>query len=106
MAREDAAAPVTFEVFQGEAVSTEKPTVEFAADAPVDLRIELGRAQLGRDEAAHLSPGAVVPLDKRAGDPVDIHADGRLVARGQLVAMEGKFCVRVTELVLQMKACA
>lgn len=52
-----------------------------------------------REAARKLGPGSVVELRQGADDPVDIVAGGRLIARGQAIVLEGKFCVRVTELV-------
>jgi flagellar motor switch protein FliN/FliY len=43
--------------------------------------------------------GAVVPLAEAASDPVNVFADGRLVARGDLIVLDGRFCLRVTEVV-------
>ena len=65
----------------------------------LDVTIELGRAQMDFKEATKLQPGVVVPLDKMAADPVDVLANGRLVARGEVVVIDDKFCVRVVELV-------
>jgi flagellar motor switch protein FliN/FliY len=63
-----------------------------------ELIFELGRAELSRNEAGALQEGAVVALDKRAEDPVDIVVDGRLIARGEVLVLDEKFCVRVTEI--------
>jgi flagellar motor switch protein FliN len=72
----------------------------FAGDGfeELDLRIELGRAELATDEVAKLREGSVVPLDKLAGDPVDILVGGRLVARGEVLVLSDSFGVRVAEI--------
>lgn len=67
-------------------------------DVELDLRIELGRTELLIDEVLKLREGAVVPLDKLAGDPVDILVNGRLVARGEVLVLNDNFCVRVAEI--------
>jgi flagellar motor switch protein FliN/FliY len=64
-----------------------------------ELRVELGRARLYADEVERLTQGAVVALDKLMGDPADIYASGRLVARGELLVVDGNFGVRILELV-------
>jgi flagellar motor switch protein FliN/FliY len=64
-----------------------------------ELRIELGRAEMYADDARGLTKGAVVALDKLIGDPVDIYAAGRLVARGEVLVVEGNFGVRILELI-------
>jgi flagellar motor switch protein FliN/FliY len=69
-----------------------------------ELQFELGRAELSRDEADGLREGSVLALDKLAGDPVDIVVDGRLIARGEVLVLDEKFCVRVTEVLTPLRA--
>ncbi|MBI1315037.1 flagellar motor switch protein FliN [bacterium] len=68
-------------------------------DVELELQIELGRAELLIEEVLALREGAVVPLDKLAGDPVDILVNGRLLARGEVLVLNDNFCVRVAEIV-------
>ncbi|WP_153557709.1 flagellar motor switch protein FliN [Roseimaritima sediminicola] len=72
--------------------------MDLLGDVELDLRIELGRTQMRLEEVLRLRSGAVVALDKLAGDPVDIYVNGRLIARGEVLVMNDNFCVRVTEL--------
>jgi len=74
-------------------------STESLDDVELDLHIELGHAELLIDEAVSLRPGAVVPLDKLAGDPVDILVNGRLLARGEVLVLNDSFCVRVAEII-------
>ena len=67
-------------------------------DVELDLRIELGRAEMTLEEVVSLRDGSVVTLDKLAGDPVDILVNGRLVARGEVLVLNDNFCVRVAEI--------
>ncbi len=67
-------------------------------DVELDLRIELGRTELLIDEVLKLKAGSVVPLDKLAGDPVDILINDRLIARGEVLVLNDNFCVRVAEI--------
>ncbi|QDT17629.1 flagellar motor switch protein FliN [Alienimonas californiensis] len=67
-------------------------------DVELDLRIELGRAEMSLEEVVALRDGSVVSLDKLAGDPVDILVNGRLVARGEVLVLNDNFCVRVAEI--------
>ena len=62
-----------------------------------EIAIELGRSELLLDEISNLGPGSVVSLNQFAGDPVDLVDNGRLIARGDLVIIEGKFGVRLSE---------
>ncbi len=72
-------------------------------DVELDLRIELGRAELQIEEVISLKSGSVVPLDKLAGDPVDILVNGRLIARGEVLVLNDNFCVRVAEILIPQK---
>ena len=68
-------------------------------DETLDLRIELGRTYVCRDEVQKLRAGAVVPLDNAAGDLVDLYAGGQLIARGEVLTLDGNLGVRVVELI-------
>ena len=85
--------------FSGSPPSTEAATLQLVRDVQLDLRIELGRTHMHLEEVLKLKKGAVVPLDKLAGDPVDVYVNGRLIARGEVLVLNDNFCVRVTELV-------
>lgn len=95
----DGAIPFRLTDFSGAAPTTENATLDLIRDVDLDLRIELGRAQMYLEDVLKLGKGAVVPLDKLAGDPVDIYANGRLIARGEVLILNDNFCVRVAELV-------
>lgn len=72
-------------------------TIEDLGDVDLDITIELGRTEILIEDILKLREGSVVSLDKLAGDPVDIIANGRLVARGELLVIDGKFGVRLSE---------
>lgn len=72
-------------------------TLEDLGNLELDITIELGRAEILIEDVLKLREGSVVSLDKLAGDPVDIMANGRLVARGELLVIDGKFGVRLSE---------
>ena len=72
-------------------------TLDDLGDVELDIAIELGRSELLIDEVMKLREGSVVTLDKLAGDPVDIIANGRLIARGELLVIDGMFGVRLIE---------
>src|SRR5262245_53702062 len=93
--------PVTRFAFQdlsGTPPSTEQATIELLRDVELDLKIELGRTNMYLEDVLKLRRGSVVPLDKMAGDPVDIYVNGRLIARGEVLVLNDNFCVRVAEL--------
>ena len=79
--------------------STDNATLDLLRDVELDLNIELGRTHMYLEDVLRLSKGAVVPLDRLAGDPVDIYVNGRLIARGEVLILNDNFCVRVAELV-------
>ncbi len=65
-----------------------------------NVQVEFGRAQVESEQASRLQRGAVVELDAFADDYVDVYADGRLVARGTPVVVDGKMGVRIQEMLL------
>ncbi len=92
-------APFEMEQFDGsKPPSRTKQPLEILQDVELDLRIELGRTELLIEEVVQLKEGSVVPLDKLAGDPVDILVNGRLIARGEVLVLNDNFCVRVAEI--------
>jgi flagellar motor switch protein FliN/FliY len=69
------------------------------ADIPVEVAVEIGRLRMPLRDLLSLEPGAVLELDRAADAPVDVLVNGRLVARGEVVVIDGEFGVRVTDLV-------
>ena len=76
-------------------------SLESLGDIELDITLELGRAEMTIEELLQLRAGSVVSLDKAAGEPIDILANGRLVARGEVIVVEGKFGVRLCEVIAQ-----
>lgn len=91
--------PFEFRNLAGRAANPDAASLDLLRDVQLDLKIELGRTHMQLEEVLQLKTGAVVTLDKLAGDPVDIYANGRLIARGEVLVMNDNFCVRVAELV-------
>ncbi|HUT91646.1 MAG TPA: flagellar motor switch protein FliN [Thermoguttaceae bacterium] len=92
-------APFEFEQFLGEPASTESATLDLISNVQLDVKIELGRTDMYLEDVLKLRKGSVVPLDKLAGDPVDIYVNERLIARGEVLVLNDNFCVRVGELI-------
>jgi len=92
------------EELSGAAASTDAATLDLVRDVELDLKIELGRTHMYLEDVLKLRKGSVVPLDKLAGDPVDIFVNGRLVARGEVLVLNDNFCVRVAELITGVNA--
>jgi flagellar motor switch protein FliN len=68
-------------------------------DVPVELAVEIGRTRMTIGETLALGPGAIVTLDRLAGEPVDLLVNGRPIARGEVVVIDEKFGLRITEVV-------
>jgi flagellar motor switch protein FliN/FliY len=98
--------PFRLDDFGGTPASSEAATLELVRDVQLDLKIELGRTHMHLEDVLRLRQGAVVPLDKLAGDPVDLYVNGRMIARGEVLVLNDNFCVRVTELIVGDSACA
>lgn len=74
-------------------------TIDLLLDVPLHISAELGRTRLPVRDVLALQQGSVVELDRLAGDPVDVLVNDRLVARGEVVVIEDKFGVRITEII-------
>jgi flagellar motor switch protein FliN/FliY len=68
-------------------------------DVPVELVVELGRTTMTIGDTLKIGKGSIVVLDKEAGSPSDLKVNGRLIARGEVVAIDEEFGLRVTEVV-------
>ena len=68
-------------------------------DVPVDLAVEIGRTRMTIGETLALGPGAIVTLNRLAGEPVDLLVNGRPIARGEVVVVDEEFGLRITEVV-------
>lgn len=68
-------------------------------DLPVHVQVELGRAKLSFRELAQIEDGTVVELDTDAGRPVDMLVNGCLVARGEIVILNDRYGLRVTDII-------
>ena len=68
-------------------------------DVPVKVSAVLGRARMDVGELLRLGPGAVLELDRKVGEAIDIYVNNRLVARGEVVLVEDKLGVTMTEII-------
>lgn len=72
--------------------------LELLLDVPVSLTVELGSTKLPMKEVLALTSGSVVTLDKVAEDPVELLVNGKLLARGEVVVVDNKFGIKITEI--------
>jgi flagellar motor switch protein FliN len=66
-------------------------------ESEIPIRIVLGKSHLSHAETKTLRQGSVIVLDQRTGDPVEVYAANRLIARGEILVHHQRFCIRVTE---------
>ncbi|MFU8828138.1 MAG: flagellar motor switch protein FliN [Phycisphaerales bacterium] len=92
--------------FSGKSSSEMPDGMALLNDVNLDVKIELGRTRMVVEDVLRLSEGAVVELDKLAGDPVDIYVNGRHIARGEVLVLNENFCVRISEILAGAEAAA
>lgn len=73
--------------------------LEFLLDIPLLVSVELGRTRMLINDLLQLGQGSVVELEKLAGEPMEIYVNNRLIARGEVVVVNEKFGVRLTDIV-------
>jgi flagellar motor switch protein FliN len=73
--------------------------LDMILDIPVQLTVELGRTKLPIRELLHLAQGSVVELDRLAGEPLDVLVNGTLIAQGEVVVVNDKFGIRLTDVI-------
>ena len=73
--------------------------LELIMTVPVQITVELGKTKKKIKDIAELTVGNIVELDRQAGDQVDVVANGRLIARGDVVVVDDNYSVRITEIV-------
>lgn len=75
------------------------PNLDLMLDLPLDVTVELGRAEMPLAHVLALDTGAVIQLDRLPGEPLDLLVNGRLVARGEIVVLNDTFAFRITDLI-------
>jgi flagellar motor switch protein FliN/FliY len=83
--------------------ATTPANMDFILDVPLEVTVELGRTKLLVNELLKLGQGSVIELSKLAGETLDILANQKLVARGEVVVINEKYGVRLTEVVSPME---
>ena len=80
--------------------------IELLMDVALEVSVELGKSHMSIGEILALRTGSVIELDKLAGEPVDVSVNGTLIARGEVVVVDEKFGVRITEVVSKARRLA
>jgi flagellar motor switch protein FliN/FliY len=74
-------------------------TLEAVYDIPVQLSVVLGKTSMQVSQLLKLGRGAVVELDRKVGEPIDIYVNNRMIARGEVVVVEDRIGVTMTEII-------
>jgi flagellar motor switch protein FliN/FliY len=92
--------PAVFQQFDGSnARSATRNDIDLVLDIPVQLTVELGRTKLPIRSLLQLAQGSVVELDGLAGEPMDVLVNGCLIAQGEVVVVNEKFGIRLTDVI-------
>ena len=90
---------VDFPAFNIAAAPEVHRALDLLGDVNLNVKIELGRTRMLVEDVLRLGEGAIVELDKLAGDPVDVYVTERPVARGEVLVLNDNFCVRINEII-------
>lgn len=82
---------------------TESVDLEMILDIPVTISMEIGRTQISIRNLLKLNQGSVVELDRLAGEPLDVLVNGTLIAHGEVVVVNEKFGIRLTDVITAME---
>ncbi|WMC12419.1 flagellar motor switch protein FliN [Oceanimonas pelagia] len=88
----DGQAPITQE---------ERRKLDTILDIPVTISMEVGKSQISIRNLLQLNQGSVVELDRLAGEPLDVMVNGTLIAHGEVVVVNDKFGIRLTDVISQ-----
>ncbi|WP_313656186.1 flagellar motor switch protein FliN [Pantoea sp.] len=88
-----------FKSFDSGNVAGSLQDIDLIMDIPVKLTVELGRTKMTIKELLRLTQGSVVSLDGLAGEPLDILINGYLIAQGEVVVVNDKYGVRITDII-------
>lgn len=75
--------------------------LDFLLDIPLEVTVELGRTKLIINDMLQLTQGSVVELSKNAGETVDIYVNNKLLGKGEVIVVNDRFGVRITEIISQ-----
>lgn len=96
--------PLDLPSLAGDLSPNQVHALDLLGDVHLNVKIELGRTRMLVEDLLRLSEGAVVELDKLAGDPVDVYVNERHVARGEVLVLNDNFCVRINEVLTPANA--
>ena len=83
----------------GDVSEDEPQSIDFILDIPVQLTVELGRTKMPIKNLVRLTQGSVVPLSTVVAEPLDVYVNGTLVAKAEIVVIQEKFGIRLTDII-------
>ena len=92
-----------FSALQGKDAAANAKNLSFILDIPLEVTVQLGRTRMLVNDLLKLGQGSVIELEKMAGETLEILANQKLVARGEVVVINEKFGIRVTEIISPME---
>ena len=95
----ESVAPAAFNKFSPTGVGNAGNDINMILDIPVQLTVELGRTRIPIKHILQLAQGSVVELETLAGEPMDVLVNGYLIAQGEVVVVNEKFGIRLTDIV-------
>jgi flagellar motor switch protein FliN/FliY len=95
---EDKAAAASFDELQDE-TDSDSVNMDAILDVPVTISMEIGRTKINIRNLLQLNQGSVVELDRLAGEPMDVLVNGTLIAQGEVVVVNEKFGLRLTDII-------
>ncbi len=87
-----------FKSFDSAPKVTHKESIDLVGDIPVEITVELGRTVRKIGEILEYGPGTVIELDKLVGEPLNIYANGKYIAKGEVVVIDDNFGIRITDI--------
>lgn len=99
VAKDAPAAPAEQSVQAGGETGKPQRDIDFIMDIPIQMTVELGRTKLPIKNLLQLAQGSVVELDGLAGEPMDVLVNGCLIAQGEVVVVNDKFGIRLTDVI-------
>jgi flagellar motor switch protein FliN/FliY len=91
--------PASLEELTPAQASGVHPELEFILDIPLEVTVEIGRTRMMIRDLLKLNQGSIIELEKFVGEPVEVLVNGKLMAKGEVVVVNDRFGVRITEII-------
>ncbi len=91
--------PIDLDELRDEGAALNNPSLDVILDIPVKLSMEVGRSDISIRNLLQLNQGSVVELDRVAGEPLDVLVNGTLVAHGEVVVVNDRYGIRLTDVI-------